>query len=71
MTWIANIVCSVAGHRYVATRRFSATSRQVGCTRCHRLWAMNDTVRAFVAWDGEFEELYRDLGQWPGHGGDA
>ena len=63
---LASAWCLIAGHRYVVTRRFSAVSRQVGCTRCHRLWAMNDNVRAFVPWDGEFEELYRFLGQWPG-----
>jgi hypothetical protein len=27
---------------------------------------MNDNVRAFVPWDGGFEELYRIIGQWPG-----
>jgi hypothetical protein len=26
---------------------------------------MNDSVRAFVDWSGEFEELYKFNGQWP------
>jgi hypothetical protein len=26
---------------------------------------MHDSVRAFVPWDGELEQLYRDIGQWP------
>lgn len=60
------IVCAVAGHRYVVQRVFSPTSRQVGCTRCGREWGMNDSVRAFIPWDGELEQMYRDFGQWPG-----
>lgn len=60
------IVCAVAGHKYVVQRVFSATSRQVGCTRCGREWGMNDSVRSFIPWDGELEQFYRDIGQWPG-----
>ena len=60
------IVCAIAGHTYVVQRVFSATSRQVGCTRCGREWGMNDSVRSFIPWDGELEQLYRDIGQWPG-----
>lgn len=60
------LICAVAGHRYVVQRVFSSTSRKVGCTRCDREWGMNDSVKAFVPWDGEFEQLYRDIGQWPG-----
>ena len=60
------VICAVAGHRYVVQRVFSATSRKVGCTRCGREWGMNDSVKAFIPWDGELEQLYRDIGQWPG-----
>lgn len=60
------IVCAIAGHKYVVQRVFSPTGRQVGCTRCGREWGMNDSVRAFIPWDGELEQLYRDIGQWPG-----
>jgi hypothetical protein len=27
---------------------------------------MNDRAMAFIPWDGELEQLYRDIGQWPG-----
>lgn len=63
---IERLLCALFGHRYIVARVFSPESRQVTCTRCQRLWAMNDNVRAFVPWDGSFEQLYRTLGQWPG-----
>jgi hypothetical protein len=63
---IAAIMCFFGRHAFVVRRKFSAHSRQVGCAHCHRLWGMNDDVRAFVPWDGSFEQMYRDIGQWPG-----
>lgn len=63
---IERILCAVFGHRYVVTRVFNPGARQVECTRCRRLWAMHDGTRVFVEWDGEFEQMYRDFGQWPG-----
>ena len=27
---------------------------------------MHDETRSFIEWDGELEQLYRTLGQWPG-----
>lgn len=63
---IERLLCALLGHRYVVQRKFSETSRQVGCTRCCKQWAMNDSVRAFLPWDGEFEDLYKRTGQWPG-----
>jgi hypothetical protein len=60
------ILCLLGHHAFVVRRVFSPHSRQVGCANCQRLWGMNDDVRAFVAWDGSFEQLYRDVGQWPG-----
>ena len=29
--------------------------------RCHKMWAMNDQVRGFIEWDGEFEDLYENI----------
>ena len=63
---IARLCCLVFGHKYVVERLFSPIARKVGCTRCGSSWAMNDRVRAFVPWDGEFEDLYRTICQWPG-----
>ena len=62
---IERLMCALFGHKYITQLRFSPTSRKVGCARCEREWAMNDSVRAFVDWSGEFEELYKFNGQWP------
>ncbi len=62
---IERLMCALFGHRYITQLTFSPTSRKVGCTRCEREWAMNDSVRAFVDWSGEFEELYKFNGPWP------
>jgi hypothetical protein len=64
MTWLARLMCAVTDHRYVITRSFNPGARQVGCTRCRRLWAMHDETRSFVTWSGEFEQMYRDRGEW-------
>lgn len=63
---IERILCALLGHRYVVQRVFSPGSRQVGCTRCRRQWGMHDATRSFVPWDGELEDMYRTLRQWPG-----
>lgn len=63
---IERILCALLGHRYVVQRVFSPHSRQVGCTRCGRQWGMHDPARSLVPWDGELEDMYRVLGQWPG-----
>ena len=62
---VERLMCALFGHKYITQLTFSPTSRKVGCTRCEREWAMNDSVRAFVDWSGEFEELYKFNGQWP------
>ena len=62
---IERLMCALFGHKYITQLTFSPTSRKVGCTRCEREWAMNDSVRAFVDWSGEFEELYKFNKQWP------
>ncbi len=65
-SWTNKALCAVAGHQYIVQRVFSPTSRQVGCLRCGMEWGMNDEVRSLIPWDGELEELYRLIGQWPG-----
>jgi hypothetical protein len=62
---IKGLICALFGHRYVVQQVFSPTSRKVGCARCGKEWGMNDSVCAFVPWDGELEQLHRDIGQWP------
>jgi hypothetical protein len=63
---IRKIRCFFGWHDFAVRRVFSPRARQIGCNACGCLWAMNDDVRAVCAWDGSFEQLYRDLGQWPG-----
>lgn len=67
---LERIACALAGHKYVVQRVFNSTSRQVGCVRCRCEWGMNDSVKSFLPWDGELEQLYKDLGQWPGQAPD-
>ena len=70
MAWKMKIMkrlwCAMVSHRYRVLRTFNPTNRQVGCPRCGTVWGMNDRARALVVWDGEFEELYRTMGLWPG-----
>lgn len=52
------LLCATMGHRYVVERVLNERARKVGCTRCHRKWAMHDPTRAFLPWDSEFEAFY-------------
>lgn len=62
---MSRLLCWVLGHRYWVRQEFSHESRCVGCHRCKKFWAMNDRVRAFLPWDGEFTELYGYKPQGP------
>ena len=62
---IERLLCALFGHKYVVQMVFSATSRKLGRTRCNREWGMHDPTRSLVEWDGELEDLYKVLGQWP------
>ncbi len=64
MKFIERLLCALFGHRYVVLRVFNPGARQVGCTRCNRVWAMHDETRSFVPWDGDFEAMYRRHGEW-------
>ena len=55
---LERLLCAVLGHRYVVERVLNHGARKVGCTRCRNHWAMHDSTRSFVPWDGEFEALY-------------
>ncbi len=49
------ITCTLLGHKYHVTQKFSKTERRVGCTRCNKDWSMNDAIGSLLDWDGEFE----------------
>lgn len=55
-------LCLILKHRFRVVQEFGRESRRIKCERCGGDWAMNDYVRAFVPWDGNFEQLYRDFG---------
>lgn len=64
MTIRDRLLCALLGHKYVVLRRFSITSRQVGCTRCKCKWGMHDPTYSLIPWDKDLEDMYRLIGQW-------
>jgi hypothetical protein len=59
-SWVKWLADKCHKHDLYVIQEFSPHARRVGCTRCNKTWAMNDNCRAFLEWDSEFEELYRD-----------
>lgn len=62
MRVVKRLLCAVFEHKYRVIRYFTANTRQVGCARCKRSWAMNDEVRVLLPWDKELEDLHRSMG---------
>jgi len=56
------LICWILGHEYFVIQTFGRTSRRVGCKKCKKQWGMNDRVKVFVRWDGEFAEMYEMFG---------
>jgi hypothetical protein len=56
------IRCLFFGHKYVTTQKLSPTSRRIACTRCRRMFGMNDEVRAVIDWSGELHKMYERFG---------
>jgi hypothetical protein len=54
--------CLFFGHKYTVTQKFSPVARRIACTRCHRMFAMNDDVRALVDWSSQFHQMYELFG---------
>lgn len=54
--FLIDLRCWFLGHDYKVLKEYSPAVRKVGCSRCERVWGMNDRVKAFVPWDGELEE---------------
>lgn len=59
MRWL----CWLFHHDYYVLKRYSVTTRKLGCRRCGRHFGMNDRVRAVIPWDSELEELHE--GRYP------
>lgn len=55
---MSKLLCCIFGHKYYVIKRFSFTTRKVGCRRCGEMWGMNDRVKALIEWNGELEEWH-------------
>ena len=55
---MTNIICKILDHKYYVVKKFSYVTMCVGCRRCGKFFAMNDEVKVFLEWDGEFSQLY-------------
>lgn len=58
------LLCKLVFHRLVVVKKFPtpAGSKKLCCLRCGRFFGMCDSVRAFVPWDSELENMYRSWG---------
>jgi hypothetical protein len=54
--------CLIFGHEYKLAQELQPWSRRVGCTRCHRSFAMNDDAQSLVPWDADFHYMYEKHG---------
>jgi hypothetical protein len=52
------IKCAIGKHAYYEIKKYSISTRKVGCRHCEKTWAMNDDIRAFVPWGKEFDDMY-------------
>ena len=59
---LGRIVCFFFKHKYVLTQKLSPQSCRIACTRCHRIFAMNDDVRCVIDWDASFHQMYEARG---------
>jgi hypothetical protein len=53
---VKRLLCTLFGHKYYFIKRYTPTTRKIGCERCGRHFGMNDDVRCVVPWDDELEE---------------
>ena len=53
------LICKLMNHSLEVVKTFDYTSRCCHCKRCGQYFAMNDNVKAFLPWDGEFSALYK------------
>ena len=58
---LKKILCFFGKHDYYVIKNYSSYARKVGCRQCPKAWAMNDQVRGFIEWNGEFEDLYENV----------
>ncbi len=56
------LLCFFFGHKYRLAQDLKPWARRVGCTRCHRSFAMNDDCRSLVPWDASYHRLYESHG---------
>ena len=58
MKILESIPCKSIGHKYYVIKEITSETRCVGCSRCNKVWAMNDRVNSLVLWDSDFSKFY-------------
>ena len=56
------LLCTLYGHEYYVIQAFTNYSRRLGCSCCDQTFAMNDDVKALIAWDDDIEQMYKSHG---------
>jgi len=58
------LICWMFNHKLSVIQIFNLQgSERLRCSRCKRDFAVNHSVRAFLEWDKEFEDMYRFMGE--------
>ena len=59
---IKKILCFIFFHKLKVVEGYDSIpgSRKLYCTRCKRYFGMNDRVKAFIPWDFELEDMYKE-----------
>ena len=58
------ILCFLFGHRYFLIKKYTKTTRKIGCHRCGKEFGMNDDVQVILEWDKEFENCMKMIEKW-------
>lgn len=53
-----SLLCLAGFHKLKVVKAFTFESRCCYCSRCKSYFAMNDSVKAFVPWDGQFSKIH-------------
>jgi hypothetical protein len=53
------LICKIFFHKLEVVREFTPMIRQVRCTRCYRVYGMNDEIQAFLEWDRDLDLIHR------------
>jgi hypothetical protein len=60
--FIKRAKCYLFGHHLKTVQVFSRYARRVQCVDCGGDWVRHTVHLGLVAWDAEFEKMYREFG---------